>query len=346
MSTTTTSTGALDLVRVRPDDAAAVAMLTDFTNAARLVDDPDSPPAVPSIVAGDLAYGWDLDPDETYLYFGDARRDEDGLPVAVFATNMPHRDNRHLVWASITVRPDQRRRGHGSALLAELLQRTLAAGRKTIWLGVAADDEGSQAFLERHGFRYANPDARRRQVLAEVDSAHVDRLFAEAEARAADYELQRLSPPYDDDLLADLVEVTAAINDAPMGELTFEDEVFDLQRLRDLETARSGRGDRGYRVVARHRETGEIGGHTVVSLHPDRPTFGGQGDTAVARNHRGHRLGLLLKIDMMRWLAEAEPQLEVIETWNQAGNDFMISVNESLGYRLNRIFQLWERNLR
>jgi hypothetical protein len=70
-----------------------------------------------------------------------------------------------------------------------------------------------------------------------------------------------------------------------------------------------------------------------------------QGDTAVARAHRGHRLGLLLKIDMMHWLAEAEPQLEVVETWNQAGNDFMISVNESIGYRLDRIFDTYELNL-
>ena len=35
-----------------------------------------------------------------------------------------------------------------------------------------------------------------------------------------------------------MVEVTAAINDAPMGTLTFEDEVFDLGRLQDIETAR------------------------------------------------------------------------------------------------------------
>ena len=258
---------------------------------------------------------------------------------------MPWRDNRHLVLASLTVHPDRRRQGHGSALMEELLRRATAAGRTTVWLGVAADDEGSQAFLSRHGFRYANPDARRRQVLAEVDPTHLDRLFVEAEVRAADYELLRLSPPYADELLADLVEVTAAINDAPMGELTYEDEHFDLQRLRDLETARTGRGDRVYRVVARHRGTGEVGGHTVVFLHPDRPTFGNQGDTAVARAHRGHRLGLLLKIDMMRWLAASEPQLEVIETWNQAGNDYMISVNESIGYRLHRNFHVWERNL-
>ena len=58
----------------------------------------------------------------------------------------------------------------------------------------------------------------------------------------------------------------------------------------------------------------------IVATHPLRPEIAGQGDTAVARQHRGHRLGLLLKIDMMRWLAEAEPQLKIIQTWNNVDN--------------------------
>jgi hypothetical protein len=106
-----------------------------------------------------------------------------------------------------------------------------------------------------------------------------------------------------------------------------------------------GRAECGYRVIARHRRTGEVGGHTMVITHPLRPHVGMQADTAVARHHRGHRLGLLLKIDMMRWLAEVEPQLEVIETWNNADNTFMINVNEALGYRLSRIFNVYELRL-
>ena len=85
-------------------------------------------------------------------------------------------------------------------------------------------------------------------------------------------------------------------------------------------------------------DTGEVGGHTVVITDPLRPTAAFQADTAVARSHRGHRLGLLLKIDMMRWLAEADLQVEVIETWNNVDNDFMIKVNEALGYRLSQVY--------
>jgi hypothetical protein len=54
---------------------------------------------------------------------------------------------------------------------------------------------------------------------------------------------------------------------------------------------------------------------------------------------------MLLKIEMMRWLAESEPGVEVIETWNNADNNYMISVNEAIGYRLSRVFAMFERTL-
>ncbi len=48
---------------------------------------------------------------------------------------------------------------------------------------------------------------------------------------------------------------------------------------------------------------------------------------------RGHRLGLLLKSAMNLWLAEAEPKLRTVDTWNAESNDHMIAVNEALSYR-------------
>ena len=330
--------GLVPFVRVQPDDMAQVTAIANIEEAARQVDDPDDFPPIPEMLAGDLRYGWDLEPGECYLYApGNAAE-----PVGVLALDLPTRDNLHLVWAQIVVHPDHRRRGHGSAIMNEALRRAREAGRSTIWVGTAEDDQGARKFVEGFGFSYASHDARRRQVLADVDQTEVQRLWTAAEEEAADYCLERLRPPIADEVLGELVEVTAAINDAPMGELTYEDEKFDVQRLRDFETALVGRGERGYRVIARHHHTGEVGGHTVVATHPLRPEIAGQGDTAVARQHRGHRLGLLLKIDMMRWLAEAEPQLKIIQTWNNADNTYMVNVNEALGYRLSRIFSMYE----
>jgi RimJ/RimL family protein N-acetyltransferase len=324
----------MPFIRVRPEDTELIAVAVDISNTAKRVDDPDEVDSIPELTARNLTYGWDLEPGEKYLFYPEGS----DTAVGVLDIDHPKRDNLQLVWAGLVVHPDHRRRGHGTAIVEEVLRQTKELGRSIIWIGAAEDDLGARAFLERFGFVYSSHDARRRQVLAEVDYAEVDRWHAEAAAAAADYELVRQLAPTPDDILEQLIKVTAAINDAPMGDLAFEDEKFDLQRLKDVETANAGMGSRLYRIFARHKETGEVGGHTVVVANPLRPHFAYQGDTAVSREHRGHRLGMLLKIEMMRWLAEVEPDLEVIETWNHADNTFMINVNEAIGYRLSRVF--------
>ena len=151
---------------------------------------------------------------------------------------------------------------------------------------------------------------------------------------AGDYELLRFAGRTPDELMDDLARLTDAINDAPLDDLEIEDEVFSPDRIRAYETAQIESGFRFRRVVARHRDTGELAGHTVVTVDAERPEIGDQHDTAVAREHRGHRLGVLLKADMVRWLAEDEPQLATIDTWNAESNDHMIGVNDLLGYRI------------
>jgi len=328
----------MSFVRIRPDDLEQIGTLTNLYRAARAVDDPDALPVIEAEEAYDVAYGHDLEPSEKYLYVAPGCR----TPVGVLELDMPVRDNRHLTWAALTVHPEHRRQGHGSAMMTETLQRTRDAGRTTVWAGIAEEDTGAAAFLQRFGFCYASHDARRRQRLADVDRVTVQRLHGQAEQAARDYRIERLRPPLDDDVLADLVEVTNAINDAPMGELTHEEEVFDVARLRNSQVATELRGGSIYRIIARHRDSGAVAAHTVVHLTPRRPDVAFQGDTAVSRDHRGHRLGMLLKTEMMCWLGEVAPQLEVVETWNNADNRFMIDINEALGYRLSRVFATYQ----
>ncbi len=331
----------MPFVRVQPDDLEAVGAAVEILEASRRVDDPTAPEHDLELHQAWLRYGWDLHPEEQYLHVPEPGAE----PVGVLAIELPFRDNRHLVWAGITVHPRVRRRGHGSAMMAEVLRRTREAERTTVWMGCPSDDAGAAAFLAGKGFHYASHDARRRQRLVDVDPAEIARLRAEAEAAASGYHLERLTPPLSEKLVAEIAVVAESINDAPMGDLTWEREVYDTGLVRDIEAAREGRGDRLYRVVARQRATGALGGHTMVLTTPRRPTWASQGDTAVAREHRGHRLGLLLKIEMMAWLAEVEPQVEVVETWNQADNTHMIAVNEALGYRLDRVFHMHELGL-
>jgi hypothetical protein len=146
--------------------------------------------------------------------------------------------------------------------------------------------------------------------------------------------LERWPVPTPEDRLDRLAEMASAINDAPTDDLDYEDEVFTGERMRAYEVAMAGRGKTLYRVVARHVPTDELAGQTVVVVNREFPERGDQHDTSVTRAHRGHRLGLLIKADMLRWLREAEPQLTEIDTFNAESNDHMIGVNEALGYKV------------
>ena len=73
------------------------------------------------------------------------------------------------------------------------------AGRPTIWVEAVEDDHGARAFVERFGFVYASHDARRRQVLAEVDQRPSTGCTPPPSSPPADYRLERLQPPIADE---------------------------------------------------------------------------------------------------------------------------------------------------
>jgi hypothetical protein len=200
------------------------------------------------------------------------------------------------------------------------------------------------AFAERSGYVVASKAVNRRQHLSDIPQEKIKGLYAEAEAAATRYELVRLVGLTPDEMLDQVAEMSAAINDAPLDDLDIEDEVYAPERVRNYESAVLQRGNRLYRILARHRDTGELAGHTVVAVEGERPEVGHQHDTTVVRSHRGHRLGLLLKSGMNLWLAEVEPQLQTVDTWNAESNDHMVAVNEQLGYRwMGREVQLQKR---
>jgi hypothetical protein len=91
---------------------------------------------------------------------------------------------------------------------------------------------------------------------------------------------------------------------------------------------------RTYGIAAVKSDTGAPAALTEVAVDPADPEWGHQMLTGVTREHRGHRLGLLAKVAMAEWLRTAEPQLERIQTWNAQSNQYMIAVNEALGYTI------------
>jgi hypothetical protein len=69
----------------------------------------------------------------------------------------------------------------------------------------------------------------------------------------------------------------------------------------------------------------------MVCVDEFDPGVAHQEDTTVVGAHRGHRLGVLLKLEMLRWIAQDRPEVRATETWNSVQNHHMLAVNEALG---------------
>lgn len=318
-------------LRIEPldvDDASAVAAVAALFTAADAADRPWHPPYTPAFVRTLATHGWDDGPVQFLL-----GRDGTGSVVAVGDASLPSRDNRHTALVGASVHPERRNAGLGSTLYDQVEALATAAGRTRLFTGGPESVDGRR-FAERRGYALGSVGVDRHVDLGSVTPEQVQDAFDEASAHAPDYELVRLLGPMPDDLLDAYADTVSAINDAPLDDLEIDDEVFDAERVRSYERGQMLSGRRLYRVLARHRSTGDIAGHTVVAIETDPPGFAHQHDTTVVGAHRGHRLGLLLKADMMRWLRAAEPATRILATQNAASNVHMIAVNERLGYRV------------
>jgi RimJ/RimL family protein N-acetyltransferase len=189
------------------------------------------------------------------------------------------------------------------------------------------------AFAARVGATAGLIDARRVLPLGQIPAGRVAALREQAARAAAGYSLVSWEGRTPDQYLSGFAEVLNAANDMP-HDPGQDEEVWDANRVRELDEARELRGRHVYSVAALHAASGEMTAITDLEADPESPTWGYQLLTAVTRPHRGHRLGLLVKAAMLEWLAEAEPQLERIITGNAAVNEHMIAINQQLGYEL------------
>jgi GNAT superfamily N-acetyltransferase len=319
----------------RRDVAGALGVI----EAARAVDSPLQLATISTNYTYMLRHGWDGDPPLAAVHTSAGGRID-----AVLTIWLPRRDNTHVAMVHVVVDPAARRAGLGRQIFEAALVRAREEGRRTI-IASANSASAGVPFLEAMGFTRAAEEVLRRQDPAVLDWTRLDELYAEAEDRAKGYELVHIAGTTPDDMLDAVATMTAAINDAPIEGLDIEDEEFPPERVRAFEQATEARGRRLYHLVARHVDSGELAGHTVVGVEVERPWFAHQFDTSVVRAHRGHRLGLLLKIGMLRWLAVEEAQLRYLDTDNAASNSFMIGINDQIGYEVIGSVYEYQRKL-
>ncbi len=278
---------------------------------------------------------------------------EPGGPVlGVGMMEMPLRDNRHSVELTVAVHPAHRRRGVGTAVVARLGEVAAAAGRSSlnsiVDVPVArAADHASRYFAPRVGFEAMLP-GNLRHLEVPVDPARLEELRqVVAVARdAASYRTLAFVTPWPPGTDEDHCELNRRMStDEPAGDGDKEEEVWVAERLRESEDLLAAREAWKLCAVAEHVPSGRLVAFTELLLAHDSPDQAWQLATVVHPLHRGHRLGLAVKLANLDFLAEQAPAVRLIVTGNAQTNAPMIAVNDMLGFEVAGVGMFWQKHL-
>jgi GNAT superfamily N-acetyltransferase len=309
-------------------DARKVRACHEVYLAASRVDEPAGPWFTEQPFGGWLTIGWGGDPREVWAVPGEVA----GSIAGWYRLELPAQENLDKASLDLMIHPAERQRGLGRALLRHAGARA-AANHRSVLSGTAREDSPGEALARSVGAAAGLVDIMRVLEISQLDHAKLARLRRQAERAAAGYSLVSWIGLVPEEFLDQAAGLYAAMNDAP-HETDVAPEVWDARRVRERVNAlRPLFGMHHYTVVARHDDTGELAGLTEMAVDPADPGWGHQVVTAVIRKHRGHQLGLLLKLAMLRFLASTEAGLERYETWNAKDNIHMIAINEALGYQ-------------
>ncbi|MGN0111748.1 MAG: GNAT family N-acetyltransferase, partial [Cellulosimicrobium funkei] len=272
-----------------------------------------------------------------------------GDVVAHLFVTRPVTSNEHLGESYAVVRPAERGRGIGGALLALGERLNLDAGRTVLFSDtnhgeepppgpgaleattgagrVPADAPGPR-FLRAHG--YVLEQVERHSVLdLPVAPAVLDAHREDARAAAgSDYRLHTWTDEVPE-AWADQVAVlfTRMSTDAPTGGVDYGEDPWDARRVRTWVQQQAENDDAFLVCAAEHVPSGTLAAFTVL-VHPrGREDFAIQEDTLVLREHRGRRLGMLVKVANLDALASQRPGARRVHTWNAQENDHMLAIN-------------------
>lgn len=281
-----------------------------------------------------------------------AAREAGGPMLGVGSMEFPQRENLHAVDIIVAVHPEHRRRGVGTAIAEHLGEVARADGRRTlnslVDVPVAkAPTHASRSFAPKVGFESTMPGHSRRLSLP-ADTARIDELReVVAHARgAADYRVLTFEAPWPDELMEDHCNLLKVMStDEPAGDGERQEETWDSERIHELDELLASREVRKLAAVAQHVPSGRIVAFSEILLADDTPDQSWQLITVVHPEHRGHRLGLAVKIANLDVLAERAPAVRFIRTGNAAVNAPMIAVNDMMGFEIVGEGQFWQKHL-
>ena len=281
-----------------------------------------------------------------------AAREPGGPILGVGMMELPLRDNVRSAEVTVAVHPAHRRRGVGTAIVEGMAEHGRIDGRDVLnsIVDVPLDqvaDHPSLFFAPKVGFE-PMLDGNVRHLSVPMDTARMVALRAEvAQARDADaYRVLTFEAPWPAEYVRDQCALFQCMStDEPHGDEGHEEEIWDAERVEENDALRVARGARFLVAVAQHVATARLVACTELAINTGSPEQAWQLLTVVEPGHRGHRLGLAIKLANIDQLGERAPEVRVVVTGNASVNAPMIAVNEMMGFEVASYGNFWQKNL-
>lgn len=226
--------------------------------------------------------------------------------VGAGVAQCPLLDNTDMIYCTVDVAPDQRRRGVGTALANWELHRVLE---------LPVPEDTVQGWVD------------------------------ECAPHHEGYRIETHVGGLPDVLLPSYVQLlNQLVLDAPTGDIDFEEEAVTVEAFKERQAKLEEQGRTMYVTVATVGDGTEAVAHSVIAVPAegaDEPNLY-QGATLVGRGHRGHRLGMATKARNLREVQKAHSERTMAHTSNSEVNGPMVAINERMGFRpveLNAEFQ-------
>ena len=290
-----------------------------------------------------------------------------GETVGMCSVTLPLRENLWTAGIGVLVVPAFRRRGIGRQLLShaeavarqhrrtsldgyfELPERVVDGHgpllRAKSGAGSLPLDEPATAFAVAGGYELEQVEISSRLELP-VRAERMAELEAAASAHAGDYTLVGWADACPAELVDSYAQLNARMSvDVPTAGMDWEGELWDADRVRRDEEMLARSGVKSVVSAAMHKPTGQLVAYTVLNWRPEVPGVILQQDTLVSGQHRGHRLGMLIKIRNLRMAQDRWPAAKSVLTWNANENQHMLAINIALGFTPAGYEGEWQKRL-
>ncbi|WP_349427308.1 GNAT family N-acetyltransferase [Microbacterium sp. LWS13-1.2] len=274
---------------------------------------------------------------------------DDGAIIGRVGVDIPHEEGSNAAFWLMELLRETWGRGIGTAAY-ELVEKTAREHGRTVlqsWaehpaapgaqlapptgFGAIPEDHVARFYL-RHG--YALEQVERNSAFDLTGSfAGVERLLAEAQAASPDYRVVQWFAPTPEEFVAGYAWMKSRMStDAPSAALEFAEEAWDAARIAEHDGRYTSSGRTIQVTAAQHIETGELCAFNELVIGKDRTEASHQEDTLVLKEHRGHKLGTLVKCaGLLSWRDVAPASARVI-TYNAEENRPMLDINEAIGF--------------